>query len=54
MADGLYYSCQIGEEEAEIEAYPYIFYVDATTARMILQSSWESYQLYEYAMRLRP
>ena len=54
MADGYYYACQIGEEEADIEAYPHVFYVNATTARMILQSSWDSYQLYEYAMLHRP
>ena len=48
-AGGYYYAFQIGEEEAEVEAYPYASYVASATARVISQSVRGISQLYEYA-----
>ena len=45
------YACILGEEESSIEAYPFIFFLDTTTARMILHSIMNVDNIYKYNVR---
>ena len=46
-----YYACILGEGNSSIEARPFIFFLDTTTARMILHSVTNIDNIYEYNAR---
>ena len=46
-----FYALRIGGEEATVEAYPIIFCIDNTTARMILESVMSIANIYRYVKK---